>query len=355
MRIFDIPVKEFAVPFDKVWKRVLLHFSISLVVGVIVYPLWIPDMEYLVIPYLKVSMFFFVGDISQAITHIFIFFKLNYKYDWLKDTRERVIYGIVLHTIGTLAVYLSISPAYLYLVFDLPLADAFQTLLQTWIIPVAIVSFVMVFAVAGEFFKNWKSSLASEEKMQAEMMNYKYESLRNQINPHFLLNSFSLLKKLIFTDQEKAVQFIQNISNLYRHVLEVKDKEFILLKEELEYVSSYVSLLKLRYGGQLKIDLQIIAENDDLVAPLSLQLLIENAIESNISSEQDLLEIEVKRTDGFIEITNSKNPSKRYLELHAVSLKNLEQQYEFYSQKRIELRETTTTFAVKIPVLKQVI
>jgi uncharacterized membrane protein (DUF485 family) len=355
MKIFDIPVKDFAVPFDKVWKRLLMHFLINLIVGAIVYPLWMPDLEYQLILYLKVSMFFFTGDISQAFIHLLIYIKLNKRYDWLKDTKKRVTYAIVLHTVGTFAIYFTVPCLYMYFVFHLPIAEAFSNLLYTWIIPIAIVGFVMVFAVAGEFFKNWKSSLASEEKMHAEMMNYKYESLRNQINPHFLLDSFSLLKKLVFKDQETAVQFIQKISSLYRHVLEVKDKEFILLKEELEYVNSYISLLKLRYEGQLKIDVNIIAEKDDLVAPLSLQRLIENAVESNIGSEEDLLEIGVKRTEGCIEISNSKNQSKRYVDLHTVSLKNLEQQYEFYSKKRIEFQETQTTFAVKIPILKQVV
>lgn len=352
MKIFNIPVKDFATPFDKIWKRILLHFLISLVVGVIVYPFWIPDLGYELIPYLKVSMFFFTGDISQAFIHILIYIKLNQNYDWLKHTKKRVMYGIVLHTVGTFAVYLTVPAVYICLVFDLAITDAVQLLMSTWILPLGIVAFVMVFAIAGEFFKNWRKSLASEEKVEAEMMNYKYESLRNQINPHFLLESFSLLKKLVFKDQQKAVHFIQVISDLYRHVLEVKDNEFILLSEELKYVSSYITLLKLRYENQLDISLNLTAEADDLVAPLSLQILIENAVESNISSGNDLLKITVKRIDQHIEISNSKNGSKEYIDIHATSLKNLEQQYEFYSKAPVQFLETATTFSVKIPILK---
>ncbi len=350
MKIFNIPINNFGVPFDKWWKRVIMHFLIGLVVSAIVCYFAYPDYSL----YFRLAFLYFLSDIFQAFTHMLIYMKLDERYDWMEDTRKRIFYSISLHTIGTFANYFTVPLFYLHFVFHLTFVEAFYGLLGFWFIPIGIVAFVMVFAVAGDFFKNWKKSLAFEEKLKAELMNYKYESLRNQINPHFLLESFQFLKKLVKTNSEQASEFILNISNLYRHVLEVKDQEFITISEELKFIQPYIELLKLRFGDRLKITFEVEANQEDIIPPLCLQFLIENAIETNIVSDHQKLEIHISMKDEHIEVKNTKNSDKKLLEILNSKMQHLTQQYQQYSSKPIEFIEQDDSILTKLPILKQV-
>jgi len=349
MKIFNVPIDYFGVPFNRWWKRLIMHFLISLVVSAIV----CSSSTWGLLIYIKFVFLYFFSDITQAFTHILIHVKLEEKFDWLKDTRKRVVYAIILHTLGTFVNYFTVPLLYIHLVFHVPFQESFNILAGLWVIPIAIVGFVMVFGVAGEFLKNWKKSLASEEKLKAEMMNYKYESLRNQINPHFLLDSFNSLKHLVKEDQQKAADFIQKISNLYRHVLQVKDKEFIPLREELEFIEPYIELLKFRYKDQMQISVNVKPEKDDLIAPMSLQFLIENAIENTNVFREEPVHIDVNKMNEHIEISNSRGEATSKIDLMNARLKNIQQQYQFYSDKPVEFVETSSAFVVKLPILKQ--
>lgn len=349
MKILGVPVNQFGSPFNKWWKRVVMNLAIGFVVALF----FLPSCNYDPESYCKLALMFGVHDISQAFLHMLVFYKLRERYDWITHTRQRVWYGIVLHTTATFAAYFTVPPLYMYLVFDVAFNDTYAALTAMWVLPIAMVAFVMVLAFTGEFFKNWKKSLASEEHLKTQMMSYKYEALRNQVNPHFLLDSFSTLKRLVYLDQHKAVEFIQQMSNLYRHVLEVKDKEFIPLQDELEFLNVYLSLVQYRYAGQLKIEIDLEAEPDDLIIPLALQSLIEHAVESTLQDASDTVAIHVKKAGDHIEVQNSKAPEHERISIVHAGLKNLEQQYEFYSQQRIQYVETPTLFSVRIPVLKQ--
>jgi sensor histidine kinase YesM len=348
MKIFNVPLDVFGSPFNRFWKRLLLHAGIASFVALF----WLPVYGYYFIVFYKFAIFIFVTDVSQSFLHILIHYKLNQKYDWITDTRKRVVYGIVLHVVGTFGMYFTVHTASLHFIFDHSYTKAFSILLSLWILPLSLVVFGMVLAISGEFFKNWKGSLASSEKLQAQVMGYKYESLRNQINPHFLLDSFTTLKKFVQTDKEKAATFIQMISNLYRHVLDVKDKEFIPLEEELEYIKPYLLLINLRYENQINVSIDVRATPDDLIIPLALQSLIEHAVEHSLPVNRTNATIVVIRRNDHIEVSNSKQ--------HGVFvknnvLKNIEQQYQFYSNKPVMCTETSTLFTVHIPVLKQVL
>ena len=349
MRVFGMPFKLFGQPFDQPWKRLLLHLVISVVAAIASMPAYYPDFSYIY----KITFLIFVGDVTQAFFHILAFYHLQKRYDWMEDTAKRVSWGIFWHTFITLFVFFTVTVACFAIINQFTFTDSFFILLNYWFIPLSIGIVVIVFAVAGEFFRNWKKSLASEEKLKAELMNYKYESLRNQINPHFLLDSFQSLKKLVRSNPWQASEFILKISNLYRHVLEVKDKEFISLKEELTYLQPYIDLLQFRYGKRLNISLDIDPGADDLIPPLSLQFLVENAVENNLKELNDHLVITILVKDDTIIIENSKQPNKNLLEILSEKIEHIRQQYHFYASRPIDLLETPETFTVKLPILKQ--
>lgn len=218
-----------------------------------------------------------------------------------------------------------------------------------------IISFVIsvTFTAIG-FFKAWKASFLQAEKLKLEMLSYKYESLRNQINPHFLFNSLNVLTELVYDDQGLAVKFIRQLSDLFRYVLDSRDKELVPLSEEIAFIRSYIFLLKTRFEDKLHIHLDLQAEPGDYLVPMTLQLLIENAVKHNEVSEAFPLEISIRRSDGYLIAENSLKPKNVGEDSKKTGLKNISQQFAFFSDKPIEILPTESSFVVKIPIIKSV-
>jgi len=128
------------------------------------------------------------------------------------------------------------------------------------------------------------------------MLAYKYESLRNQINPHFLFNSLNVLSDLVYDDQVLAIKFIRQLSDLFRYILDSRDKELVPLSEELEFIRSFTFLLKTRFEQKLTIDIEVQPGQNDYIVPMTLQLLIENAVKHNEVSEAFPLRIQIRKT-----------------------------------------------------------
>ena len=183
----------------------------------------------------------------------------------------------------------------------------------------------LIFTAIG-FFRAWKRSFVQAEKLKVEMMAYKYESLRNQINPHFLFNSLNVLSNLVYEDQTMAVKFIQQLSDLFRYVLDIRDKELVPLKDELEFIRSFTFLLKTRFEDKLIIENDVQANSDDFIVPMTLQLLIENAVKHNEVSEAFPLRISIRKNKDYLEVENSLQPKNVGEDSKKTGLKNIIQQ-----------------------------
>ena len=197
-----------------------------------------------------------------------------------------------------------------------------------------LISFVisLIFTAIG-FFKAWKSSFVRAEKLKVEMLAYKYESLRNQINPHFLFNSLNVLSDLVYDDQAMAVKFIRQMSDLFRYVLDSRDKELVPLKDELEFIQSFTFLLKTRFEEKLKIEIDVQASPEEYIVPMTLQLLIENAVKHNEVSEAFPLRISVRKTGDCLEVENNLQPKSVGDDSKKTGLKNITQQFAFLLRK----------------------
>lgn len=216
-----------------------------------------------------------------------------------------------------------------------------------------LVSFLisLIFTAVG-FFHAWRRSFIQAEKLKAEMLAYKYESLRNQINPHFLFNSLNVLSDLVYDDQALAVRFIRQMSDLFRYVLDSRDKELVPLKDELEFIRSYTFMLKTRFEEKLKIEIDVEASADDYIVPMSLQLLIENAVKHNEVSEAFPLWISIRKNDDSLEVKNNMQPKSVGDDSKKTGLKNITQQFAFFSEKPIKIISTDEYYAVRVPILK---
>lgn len=216
-----------------------------------------------------------------------------------------------------------------------------------------LISFVisLIFTAIG-FFNAWKQSFIRAEKLKVEMMAYKYESLRNQINPHFLFNSLNVLSDLVYDDQALAVKFIRQMSDLFRYVLDSRDKELVPLKDELSFIQSYTFMLKTRFEDKLTIDIDVQSDQDDYLVPMTLQLLIENAVKHNEISDAYPLRISVRRIDDSLEVENNHQPKKAGDISTKTGLKNITQQYGFFSERHIKIISTDERYTVRVPILK---
>jgi len=224
----------------------------------------------------------------------------------------------------------------------------------TFLIELMITFIIALILFAGEYFKAWRESVRNEEKLKREALSMKYEALKNQVNPHFLFNSLNVLTSLVETDTKKSVKFIKQLSEVYRYVLEQKDKELVSIETEMNFVDSYVYLQQIRYGESLKFvkdpEIKNITE-DNKIIPLSIQILVENAIKHNVTSTEEPLVIEIYKENEFLVIKN--NLQKRTTVSHSgnIGLNNIKARYEYLSDKEFEVGEGDGYFMVRIPVL----
>ena len=197
-----------------------------------------------------------------------------------------------------------------------------------------------------------KSELdAAEFKKQS--VEARFEALRNQVNPHFLFNSFNTLSSLVHKDADTAARFIDQLSTVYRYLLANQDNRLVPLSQELEFLNAYLYLLKIRFGDNLIIQQEIKQESEsNYVAPAALQLLIENAIKHNIVSKKNQLKIDLFSDNGSIVVKNNLQEKNIKESSTQTGLKNISGRYQFLSNSPIQIDKTEAYFSVKLPLIK---
>lgn len=188
---------------------------------------------------------------------------------------------------------------------------------------------------------------------ESQLAQYRYDTLKNQLNPHFLFNALNTLSGLIYIDAEKADAFTHRLSKLYRYILDVQKQEVVPLETEMNLVSDFIYLNNIRFNDQIKVDIQLDA-TDGYVAPMALQLLLENAIKHNRVSEKEPLYILIKSTSTNVIVENILQPKLEKEPSHEMGLTNLEERYKALTDIPIELKQTETHFIVSIPLLQKV-
>jgi LytS/YehU family sensor histidine kinase len=202
------------------------------------------------------------------------------------------------------------------------------------------------------YFRQWKDSLQASERLKKEHTISQLEALRSQVNPHFLFNSLNTLASLIPEDPKRAVGFVQELSKVYRNVLEQKEQQVITLEEELNHLQSYLFLAGQRFGESLQITIEVAPENRRLfIVPLSLQILAENAIKHNIVSRNKPLIIEIHASPGHISVRNNLQSKSGKLEGTGTGLQNIRERFRLTFGKDIDVSQTDTSFMVTLPLV----
>jgi two-component system, LytTR family, sensor kinase len=222
----------------------------------------------------------------------------------------------------------------------------------TWAIYAFIPTAVNLGFFTVYFIDRWKDSIVYAERLEKEKSQVQFDNLKNQLNPHFLFNALTSLNSLIFHNQQLASEFVQQLSKVYRYVLQNKDKNFVLLQTELDFISNYVKLLETRFEGALQIDFNIPeAAKQKAVVPVTLQILIENAIKHNIIDAHKPLIIEVTTIGDYLVISNSLQKKKNVETSNKLGLENLKSLYRFLTDKPVLVEPTEDRFFVKVPLL----
>lgn len=217
----------------------------------------------------------------------------------------------------------------------------------------SVFTFVVLLIVHFVYiYKGYQENKVKEQKIIAGTANAKFESLKNQIDPHFLFNSLNVLSSLIEENPENAQRFTTSLSKIYRYVLEQKDKELVLVEEELAFAKTYMNLLKMRFENSLFYELPTTILNPEAkVVPLSLQLLLENTVKHNVVSEQKPLHIRIFMEGNYLAIQNDYQKKEVLQERKGVGLQNIINRYGIITNRKVLIEQNEQTFTVKIPVL----
>lgn len=233
--------------------------------------------------------------------------------------------------------------------------SGFNTFLSFNLIKDVILGVMMLFETGIRYstYRRHQTMIANQELMK-ENIKTRYEALKNQLDPHFLFNSLNTLNGLIGMDDEKAHEYVDNLSSVFRYTLH--SKSICTLDEEIEFVNAYIDLLKIRYGENLVIHYNIEEKYKHYyLMPVSIQLLVENVIKHNTISAKKPLFILIETTENdSIRVQNLVNPKLKDTSDGGVGLANLAKRYSILFQKQIIITHKEGTFTVEIPLISQI-
>lgn len=221
-----------------------------------------------------------------------------------------------------------------------------------YLVAIIITFFVTLSLYTFHFYKVYQENKLKEQKIIAGTANAQFESLKNQIDPHFLFNSLNVLSSLIEENPDNALRFTTSLSKIYRYVLEQKDKDLVTVQEELAFAKTYMNLLKMRFENSITFEIPTDINTDQAkVVPLSLQLLLENTIKHNIVSEKKPLNIKIFVKDNYLVVQNDLQKKEVLQDRKGVGLQNIVSRYGILSNRKVLIKETETIFAVHLPIL----
>lgn len=276
---------------------------------------------------------------------------MSRRFSWKTQAARRSITHVVLSALYSGIAFALVQFAMTWLI-NKDVSGIWDWLFNASLMAVLIsVCITLIYTSVG-FFKAWKASIIQAEQLKNEMLNYKYEALQNQINPHFLFNSFNVLSDLVYEDQDKAVKFIQQLSKLFRYVLDNREKEMVSLSQEEKFIRAYCFLIQNRFEDKLQVDINIDAQPDELLIPMALQVLVENCVKHNVISKSQPLHITIRKTEGYITVVNNLQEKDVSQDSSKIGLSNIKQQYQFFTDQPITIEKTKKEFKVSIPVLK---
>jgi len=342
--------------FKKIKSDSIVSLKLTVVVGIIFI---IINQQFSLkgigLTFLISAMYSFILGLGNGVVNEF----LNNKWDWVEETNQRVWAGIISTVIYTIIAVLIIHYIQYILLFGYKVENFFSgTLILIHLFAIIFSLGVATFFHAKGFMDNWKIAMTketTEQQIVAKTETAKFESLKSQIDPHFLFNSLNVLTSLIGENPAQAEKFTTKLSKVYRYVLEQRNKDLTTLTEELTFAKTYMQLLEMRFEDAVKFNIPDTVSNVDLkIVPLSLQLLLENAVKHNVVSSSKPLEISIYEENDYLIIKNNINPKEAIGKSTKVGLQNIADRYGLITQKGVKIENNNKIFKVSLPLLYKI-
>jgi len=284
--------------------------------------------------------------------NIFIMHKFQQLMPDLKQTVKRVIFIALSHIIVTVVIF-----SIVFKVFDAATLfgfrkDILQLNLSIWV----VIAMVMLSDTLWEsefIYKKYKESIIEKEEVQQVSIQQEFDTLKSQVNPHFLFNCFNTLSSLISEDKDQAEIFLIELSKVYRYLLRSNEDSLSTLQDELNFIQSYYRLLEMRHGDAIRLQVEVDKKYHKYLLPsLSLQLLVENAVKHNVVSKNQPLIIDIFSMEGNrLAVNNNLQLKKIKLPSNKIGLSNIKSKYELLKQGGYEVLQDAKNFTVVLPLI----
>ena len=278
---------------------------------------------------------------------------ISKRYSWADAPRKRLLFG----SIGTVFLLLL---GYGFVRFTLfityyqgEMADFLPRENPSDYLVFFVISLIIssIFHALG-FYKALQETKVKEQKIIAGTASAKFDALKNQLDPHFLFNSLNVLTSLIEEQPYQAQKFTTSLSKVYRYVLEQKNKDLVSVDDELQFAKTYIRLLKMRFEDSIVFDIPEKSTNPEAkIIPLSLQLLLENAVKHNIVTSDKPLQIQVSEENNVLIIRNNLQEKQVVKKSSGVGLTNIQERYRILTDRKVRIHKTATDFSVALPML----
>ena len=287
--------------------------------------------------------------VYMCISNLMLFISL-YTYNfWIlrkeMDDKKAVTAGLV----GSLLIAVVYTPISFFMERAV-CSTTTNTYAVTLIITIAAAVITYLIALLMSNVTRQQQMLAENEHLRAENLRTHYETLEQQVSPHFLFNSLNTLDGLIGIDDERAHQYLRHLAQTYRYTLQ--QRQLVTLAEELEFAHNYLNMMQIRYGNTLHVEEHVEPSALNLnLPPISLQLLLENVIKHNVVSQRHPLTITIASGTASITVCNTKQPKQDAGESHGIGLANLAERYRMLAGREITIVDNEDKFAVELPLI----
>lgn len=330
VRIFAVPIIGFLVP--------LLFFGEKMENGLIGYlSLWLVSTFY--------TFVYYEGSRQ-------IFLQVHNRFPHISQTIRRITWLAIFVLVYIMVVCTFLEMALHQVLRGMPEYNHQVSLLANYMASIIPTIICLSIYECVFYFEQYRKALLETEQLKQENVLSQLESLKSQVNPHFLFNSLNTLAALIPENADLAIEFVQKLSKVYRYILEITDLSTVSLREEVVALNAYLFLLQIRFGRNLTVRMVLPKERlDDHIVPLALQMLVDNAVKHNVSSTQRPLWIEIRLEGDQVTVQNNLQTKNNPEDSTGLGLPNIQNRYQLLVGKPIEVIVTAQTFTVSLPVL----
>ncbi|MEN1785166.1 MAG: 2TM domain-containing protein [Bacteroidota bacterium] len=334
----------------------VLRFSLIITIFVIVMNLFIfddGDLSFESITETIIISFIFSFGITAV--NSYYYDGVNIRFSWDNDPKKRLWVGAIGSFLLTIITFgLLRFCLYYYYTKNTFYEFVANEQIDSYIICLVITLIASLFSHAFSFYRALQERAVNEQKLIAGSASARFDALKNQLDPHFLFNSLNVLTSLIEEDPHQAQKFTTSLSKVYRYVLEQKNKDLVAVDEELSFAKTYVRLLKMRFEDSIVFDIPEAASSPEAkIVPLSLQLLLENAVKHNVVTDSKPLQIKVFEDKGMLTVTNNLQEKQVVKKSSGVGLQNIRQRYSILTDREVHIEKTERDFSVHLPMLSK--